>query len=104
MTEAIFLEVTEKAEAARKAGRRVSVSGMLKHLGVSRSAYRAWLKHVSSKAQQRRKAIKAKILDIYDESKQNYGAPKITRELRKSGEVISERTVGKYMNQMGIRA
>ena len=39
MTEAIFLEVTEKAEAARKAGRRVSVSGMLKHLGVSRSAY-----------------------------------------------------------------
>ena len=104
MTEAIFLEVTEKAEAARKAGRRVSVSGMLKHLGVSRSAYRAWLKHVPSKAQQRRKAIKAKILDIYDESKQNYGAPKITRELRKSGEVISERTVGKYMNQMGIRA
>ena len=29
MTEAIYLEVTEKAEAARKAKRRVSVSGML---------------------------------------------------------------------------
>ena len=42
--------------------------------------------------------------DIYDESKQNYGAPKITRELRKSGEIISERTVGKYMKQMGIKA
>ena len=45
MTEAIYLEVTEKAEAARKAKRRVSVSGMLKILGVSRSGYRAWLKH-----------------------------------------------------------
>ncbi|MFR7528175.1 MAG: transposase [Blautia wexlerae] len=41
---------------------------------------------------------------MYDESKQNYGAPKITKELRKSGEIISERTVGKYMKQMGIKA
>ena len=31
MTEAIYLEVTEKAEAAHKAKRRVSVSGMLKY-------------------------------------------------------------------------
>ena len=37
MTEAIYLEVTEKTEAAKKAGRRVSVSGMLKFSGVSRS-------------------------------------------------------------------
>lgn len=48
-------------------------------------------------AEQRREAV-------YDESKQNCGVPKITQELRKSGEVISERTVGKYMRQMGIKA
>ena len=42
MTEAIYLEVSEKTEAAQKAGRRFSVSGMLKFLGVSRSGYRAW--------------------------------------------------------------
>ena len=34
MTEAIYREVSEKAETAKKAGRRVSVSGMLKFLGV----------------------------------------------------------------------
>ena len=51
MTEAIYLEVTERAEAAHKAKRRVSVSGMLKILGVSRSGYRAWLKHVPSYAE-----------------------------------------------------
>lgn len=104
MTEAIYLEVTEKAEAARKAKRRVSVSGMLKILGVSRSGYRAWLKHVPSNAEKRRESVKAKIKDIYDKSKQNCGAPKNTQVLRKTGETISERTVGQYMKQMGIKA
>ena len=104
MTEAVYLEVSEKTEAAKKAGRRVSVSGMLKFLGVSRSGYLAWLHHAPSDTEKRREAVKAKIQDIYDDSKQNYGAPKITVELRKTGEVISERTVGTYMHQMGIRA
>ena len=100
----IYLEVSEKTEAAQKAGRRFSVSGMLKFLGVSRSGYRAWLHRVPSDTEKRRESVKAKIQDIYDDSKQNYGAPKITVELRKTGEVISERTVGTYMRQMGIRA
>ena len=34
----------------------------------------------------------------------NYGAPKIAAELRKSGETITEKTVGNYMRQMGIKA
>ena len=60
MKEAIYLEVSEKTEAAKKAGRRVSVSGMLKFLGVSRSGYLAWLHHVPSDTEKRRKAVKAK--------------------------------------------
>ena len=54
--------------------------------------------------EKRRRQVKSKIQKIYDDSKQNYGAPKITKELRKTGEIISERTVGAYMRQMGIRA
>ena len=104
MIEAIYLEVSEKTEAARKAGHRVSVFVMLKFLGVYRSGYQEWLHHVPSDTEKRRKTVKAKIQDIYDASRQNYGAPKITVELRKTGEVISERTVGTYMRQMGIRA
>ena len=50
------------------------------------------------------KAVKAKIQDIYDESNRIMVPLKITKELRKSGEIISERTVGKYMKQMGIKA
>ena len=85
-------------------GRRVSISGILKFLGISRSGYLAWLHHVPSDTEKRREAVKTKIQDIFDNSKQNYGAPKITVELRKTSEVISERTIGTYMRQMGIRS
>ena len=77
---------------------------MLKFLGVSRSGYRAFLNRKVSPSKQRKEAVKKEIQNIYDKSKQNYGAPKITAELRKSGETISERTVGKYMREMGIKA
>ena len=91
-------------ETSKITRRRVSVSGMLKQLGVSRSGYRAFLNHKPSNMQQRKESVKKKIQTIYDDSKQNYGAPKITKELQKSGETISERTVGKYMKEMDIRA
>lgn len=73
-------------------------------LGVSRSGYVAWLKRVPSHQQHRKQAVQLKIRNIYNASKQNYGAPKIAKELRKTGDMISVRTVGKYMKDMGIRA
>ena len=84
--------------------RQVSVSGILKKLGASRSGYNAWKKRVPSDTSVRRAVLKEKIQKIYEESHQNYGAPKITAELRKSGEYVSEKTVGNYMRQMGIKA
>ena len=44
------------------------------------------------------------IKGIYDESKQNYGAPKVTKKLREAGKPFLNGTVGKYMKQMGIKA
>lgn len=77
---------------------------MLKFLGVSRSGYRAFLNRKVSAAGQRKETIKKQIQTIYDNSKRNYGAPKITKKLRESGVTIAERTVGKYMRKMGIKA
>ncbi len=71
--------------------RQVSVSGILKKLGVSRSGYNAWKKRVPSGTSIRRTVFKEKIKKIYEDSHQNYGAPKITAELQKSGEHISEK-------------
>ena len=77
---------------------------MLKKLGVSRSGYRAFCNHKPSTSSQRKDAVKVQIRKIYDSSKQNYGAPRITRELQKQGFRITERTVGKYMRESGLRA
>lgn len=84
--------------------RQVSVSGILKKLDVSRSGYNAWKKRVPSDTSVRRTVLKEKLQKIYEDSHQNYGAPKITAELRKSGEHVAEKTVGNYMRQMGIKA
>ena len=91
-------------EASKVNGHRVSTSGMLRFLGVSRSGYNAFLNRKVSPSRQRKEAVKKKIQKIYDDSKQNYGAPKIAKKLRDSGETISTRTVGIYMREMGIRA
>ena len=85
-------------------GRRLNVSGVLGYLGVSRSGYNSWKNRVPSIREQRKNNVKNKICDIYDESHQNYEAPKITAILNKNGETISEKTVGNYMREMGLKA
>jgi transposase InsO family protein len=77
---------------------------MLQKLGVSRTGYRSWINRKPSNTQIRQEVIKSKIKSIYNDSKQNYGAPKIAKKLKQSGETIAERTVGKYMKEMGIKA
>lgn len=76
---------------------------MLKFLSVSRSGYNARIHHVLSDTEKRRETVKAKVQDIYNDSKQNYSAPKITAKLREDRESISEQTVRTYMRQLGIR-
>ena len=106
MTQAIYTATAEYVDDIQRSPvkRRVSVSGILKQLGVSRSGYNSWKNRVPSQTQKRRNLLKERILDIYEGSHQNYGAPKITQELKKEGETIAEKTVGTYMRQMGLRA
>ena len=84
--------------------RQLNVSGVLRILGVSRSGYQAFLKRLPSESQLRKDAIMVRIKAIYEESHQNYGAPKITQLLREEGEKIAEKTVGNYMREMRIKA
>lgn len=76
----------------------------MKKLGVSLSGFKAWKKREPSKTELKRNQIKEDIVDIYNASYQNYGAPKTTAELHKNDEIICERTAGKYMQQIGIKA
>lgn len=77
---------------------------MLKILGVSKSGYYDYLKRKPSDQKIRKSRVKKEIIKTYEESHQNYGAPKIAHILNQKGENISERTVGVYMKEMGIKA
>ena len=105
MTEALFPETARhEADLLEQEKRRLNVSGVLKILGVSRNGYLSRKNRLPSDREKRKQAVKSRILGIYNESHQNYGAPKITEQLRKDGEKISEKTVGNYMRELGIKA
>lgn len=87
-----------------KGQRRLNVSGVLRILGVSRSGYLSFKKRLPAESQKRKESIMDKISKIYNESYENYGAPKITETLHGEGEKISEKTVGNYMRELGIKA
>ncbi|WP_243140867.1 IS3 family transposase [Candidatus Galacturonibacter soehngenii] len=105
MTEALFLETAQAdAQLQEQGERRLNVCGVLKKLGVSRSGYLYWKKKLPSKQAIRKQKIKERIIEIYNDSHQNYGAPKIAKSLQQEGECIAEKTVGNYMREMGLKA
>jgi len=77
---------------------------VLKILGVSRSGYNSFKKRLPSDMHKRKETVKAQIKQIYDDSFQNYGAPKITQILQQNGEIITEKTVSNYMREMSLKA
>ena len=77
---------------------------MLSRLGVSKSGYYDWLKRQPSEQSKLKAKVMSEIQTIYDESNSIYGAPKITAELHRKGYNTAERTVTRYMKEMGIHA
>lgn len=82
---------------------QVSVCRVLKILGVSISGYYDYLKRKPSDQKIRKETVKEQIKVEYDESKQIYGAPKITEKLRDTGLKIAIKTVSNYMRELDIR-
>ena len=77
---------------------------MSKFLGISTSGFYSYIKRDESDQLKRKNEIKQLIIEIYNESNQIYGAPKITELLRNKGYKIAEKTVGNYMRELNIRA
>lgn len=73
-------------------------------MGVSRSGYYKWKSTGPSNQELRRLAVMERIVFHYHDSYQCYGAPKITYLLHNEDITVSERTVGLYMQELGIRS
>lgn len=73
-------------------------------LQVSRAGYYQWLHAKPSKTRLRQEQLVQEIQKIHATNKDDYGSPRIHRELIRHGFRCSENTVAKVMRQAGIRA
>jgi putative transposase len=72
--------------------------------GVSKSGFYDWLGRDKSEREKEKNEIMNEIRKLFYENLEVYGSPRIMRELHKMGIYISEKTVGRYMSEMGLRA
>lgn len=79
---------------------------MCEVLEVSSSGYYKWLgeKEKRNKIHEEKEKINQQIRMCFIESHGTYGSPRITKELEERGVRVCERTIGKRMREMGIRA
>lgn len=77
---------------------------MCEVLGVSKSGYYAWRDRPKSNQKKRKEKLTILVSRAYLESRQNYGSPKITRQLNRQGIQVSEKTVTRIMQENNIRS
>ena len=70
---------------------------MLKKLQLSKSGYYEYLKRKPCKQKIRKEELTNRIKQIHKESKEIYGAPKITKILQEEGERVSERSLSEHV-------
>ncbi|MGM0939898.1 MAG: IS3 family transposase [Bacillota bacterium] len=80
------------------------VAKMCLVLGVSKSGYYAWLRRPKSEQKKRRETLTAQVKRVHLESRENYGSPKITKVLQNEGIQVSEKTVTRIMQEVGIQS
>ncbi|MDB8579110.1 IS3 family transposase [Turicibacter sanguinis] len=76
---------------------KYSVSAMCKVLNVSRSTY-----YYESKPKKDETQLVTDIIEIFRRSRNNYGTRKIKQELKKMGQQVSRRRIGRIMKQEGL--
>lgn len=80
------------------------VEKMCRALQVSRSGYYGWASRVPSRRDQANRQLLVKIKRSYDESRQLYGSPRITADLKASGENCNHKRVARLMRLNGLVA
>lgn len=77
---------------------------MCKVLKISRSSYYNWLNSGISNRKLNDKILMDKIKTIFNQSKQTYGSPRITIELKRLGHKVSRPKIARLMNRLGLKS
>jgi putative transposase len=77
---------------------------MCRTLEISRSGYYGWMKNVPSREERdsKREKLVEKVRQIHEESRRNYGSPRILRVLRNEGIKCGKHRLEKLMHEEGI--
>lgn len=70
---------------------------------VSRSGYYTWSQASGSTHARRDGELRAKIAAVHQQSRQTYGSPRITAELRAHNEMVGRHRVARLMREEGLR-
>lgn len=73
-------------------------------LDVSRSGYYKWKGRAESHRERQHKEWTEQVKEVFEESRQLYGNPKVTKKLHQQGVDISERTVTRIMDKHQLRS
>lgn len=71
-------------------------------LDVSRSGFYAWSERPPSAHDQRDAELKAKIATIHENSRKNYGSPRVHDALKADGEQLSRKRTARLMREEGL--
>ncbi len=93
-----------KYQAIKDHADRFKVSLMCGVLQVSTAGYYDWLNRPESARARHDRRLLVSIRACHARSQRNYGSPRVTRELRETGERCSENRVARLMRLHGIRA
>ncbi len=83
---------------------RFTIEKMCKVFKVRKSSYYEWLKNGPSDRWKENESLLVEIMDIFENSHETYGSPRITEELRARKKLVSRKRVAKIMQAAGIQA
>ena len=78
------------------------IKALCRLMEVSRQGYYAWVSRPPNPRVEADAALRKAVRDVFDASHQNYGSPRILKELRKQGFEASKRRVERAMRGMGL--
>lgn len=81
-----------------------SINRLCEVLEVSRSGYYKWLKRGVTPRGTKRIKLLQRILEIFEDSRESYGCPRIYEQLRSEGYTCNHKTVEKLMQKNEIQA